>query len=320
MATNAYTYNREELREYLLGRLTGERRMALERAWFVSEEVDGALRAAEEELFDEYARGLLPPGDRRSFEQRLASSFVWQEKADFERTLLQTMRQPEQSWQSSRRLYHAIAEYISRLFVAPAVRWGVGVALVAVTLLAGRTWWLRSHDDGQMLAAVDFVVDTDIPGIRGGSIAIGTRGVPSPEQVPEARVITGTDQYALRLAPRTSLYLYVVQWDTAGNVTALFPNPAVTEITNPARPDSLFRVPPAPGWFAVDKDPGVETVGILASSEEWPEADEQLRLIRTGAYPEKMAALRAFRALMAAAEEDQNDGATAREFSFILRK
>jgi hypothetical protein len=309
-----------ELKQYLLGRLPAERRKAVERAYFVSEDAYDALRVAEEELFEDHSYGLLGGEDLKAFEGRRAMSVVWHDRMAFDNVLRGSYRKDHLSQRSAKGVVRRAVEWFADLTIIPSVRWGIGVAAVVIVALVGRSWWLQRTGDSQLLADVTFVVDTDAVGTRGGRVDFGTRGTEPGSTPPGVQVIYGTDQYALQLFPRRSLHLYVLQWDTVGNVAVLFPNAEVSDVLNPAPADSVFRIPPSPGWLAVDKDPGVETIGVLASADPWPEVERQLEVIRNGSYPEKMAAFASFRNLMASVDNDQHDGRTAREFSFVLKK
>ncbi|MBI4906331.1 MAG: hypothetical protein HY820_22045 [Acidobacteria bacterium] len=62
---------RRSMRAYLLGTLDEARKTALEERMFEDEDFHARLREAQHDLFDDYARRVLDPHDRRRFEERL---------------------------------------------------------------------------------------------------------------------------------------------------------------------------------------------------------------------------------------------------------
>ena len=62
----------EEIRAYLLGRLTDAERDAYEAEWLADGEAHAELREAENDLFDDYVAGRLTAADRQAFEARMA--------------------------------------------------------------------------------------------------------------------------------------------------------------------------------------------------------------------------------------------------------
>jgi hypothetical protein len=312
--------NHQELKEYLLGRLPADRKAAVEQAFLTSTRIYDELLIVEDELFEAYRHGELSPEDLKSFESRRAVSVVWQDRNAFERALQEHAKPvqiPRTSWME---YVSGVLDRIAEMFTLPPARWAVGSAFLVVVMLLGRSWWLERQKDSQLLSEMAFVVDVETTGMRGEKIEIGKRGSEPVGEAPNARVITGSDQYAVTMSPGEPVHVYALQWDTAGNVTVLFPNAEVSDAVNPVSPDSAFRIPPSPGWLAVDKDPGVETIGIIASTQPWPEVEQQVDVIRKGMYVQKIDAFARFRSLMQIAEQDPRDGRVARQFSFILKK
>jgi hypothetical protein len=83
--------NTETLNQYLLGRLKGEERAAIEARYFDDADYYEQLKIAETELIDAYVNQQLPASDREAFEatfltspgrqQRVAFARAWREKA-----------------------------------------------------------------------------------------------------------------------------------------------------------------------------------------------------------------------------------------------
>lgn len=74
-------------RAYLLGRLDGEARDAVEEALFTDPKVQETLRALEGDLVDEYLGGTLSAEDRKAFEARLETDEHLADKVRLQRSL-----------------------------------------------------------------------------------------------------------------------------------------------------------------------------------------------------------------------------------------
>ena len=73
--------------KYLLGQLSEEERAQVEERFFKDEEYEETLRSVENELIDEYVRGLLSDADRESFETFFLISARRRQKVKFARAL-----------------------------------------------------------------------------------------------------------------------------------------------------------------------------------------------------------------------------------------
>jgi hypothetical protein len=84
------TPGHDRLTAYLLGRLSPEEEQHVEQEYLASEERFLELRAAEDELVDDFAAGRLLPDDRQRFEQRLLRHPEMGERVAFARALART--------------------------------------------------------------------------------------------------------------------------------------------------------------------------------------------------------------------------------------
>ena len=80
---------------YLLGELSDSERAALEEKYFTDPKVFDDMVKAENELSDNYARGLLNPESREKFEQYYLAHPKRRERAEFAQTLVTKLDQFE---------------------------------------------------------------------------------------------------------------------------------------------------------------------------------------------------------------------------------
>ena len=126
------------LRRFLLGELPEDEREAIERRFFEDTQLFELLKCVEDELIDEYARGVLNGDERRRWEQVLAADRQARYRLQFAGVLSRRLR-PGTSW-------------VSRWQSWPLmVRIVVPVA-VAVLLLIGFVS-LRSPQPGKQVAS-----------------------------------------------------------------------------------------------------------------------------------------------------------------------
>jgi hypothetical protein len=76
---------------YLLGELTGDKAEEFEQQYLADQDTFELLEAVEEELVEDYLRGMLSPAERLLFERRYMSRPENQEKIDFARNLLESL-------------------------------------------------------------------------------------------------------------------------------------------------------------------------------------------------------------------------------------
>ena len=73
--------------KYLLGELSEEDQARVEEQFLRDYEYFEHLRAVEEELNDDYARGELSDREREQFERRVSASPEWRQRVEFARAL-----------------------------------------------------------------------------------------------------------------------------------------------------------------------------------------------------------------------------------------
>jgi hypothetical protein len=312
--------NSQELRDYLLGRLAEKRKAAVEQSYLTSGVTYDELRSVEEGLFEEYRHNTLSAEDRLSFENRLSSSEKWRDRIEFDNALAQHTRPLMARRWDWLTVWNRIAAAFTDALAVRQVRWATaGVAVVCVALTA-RFWWSADRTQNNLVADLSFEFESGEGGTRGGEIRAsqsGTYEVDSSEPAPE---LSSTDQYALKMRPKGETFLYVFQWDTLGNISVLFPNSEVSEVGNPVAGNSDFRIPPTPGWFAVEKDSSIETIGLLASAERWEKVETYVDSLTSGTGAQKTGALIRLQALFEDLGKEPQSGFFCRRFTFRNRR
>jgi outer membrane protein OmpA-like peptidoglycan-associated protein len=74
------------------------------------------------------------------------------------------------------------------------------------------------------------------------------------------------DSYQVRFTPNQRSYVYVYQSDSTGRIEPLFPNPALTDASNPIARDTTITLPDA-AWMKLDQMRGREQIIVLAAPE-----------------------------------------------------
>jgi hypothetical protein len=311
---------RHDLREFLLGRLSADRKAAVESAFLTSETIHEELLVVEEELFEEYRHNEFSPEDRRGFEDRLSRSVVWQDRIAFERALKQGAEIRRVKSPVTLPAWRQILDAIADTFARPQVKWaGAFVSLFLVAVLV-RSLWFGDRAENVLFSDMTLQYESGTTGTRGEYR--DTHGEDSSQVTPAGAlpVLTESDQYALRMKIDEQVYLYVVQWDTSGNGSVLFPNSETSDDRNPVPAQTEFRLPRSPGWLAVEKDPGIETIGLIASKEPRADLERELEILRNGTYVQKMEALVRIRGGIELAELGQNEGLAGCRLSFVYKK
>lgn len=128
------------MRRYLLGEMTEAERAALEREYFADGRLFELMVRAENELVDEYARGLLPPPARERFERHYLSHPARRARARFAEALAAKLG--ETGAAAAAEPPHAKPLWRSRpaFLRAPALAWALSAALL---LAAAGAAWLR---------------------------------------------------------------------------------------------------------------------------------------------------------------------------------
>lgn len=87
----------EQSKDYFLGQLSEAEQLAIEEEYFANPEALMTLRAACDDLIDDYLRGTLTPQEHQKFEQRLNELPALREKVETSRALLQTLDSARQT-------------------------------------------------------------------------------------------------------------------------------------------------------------------------------------------------------------------------------
>lgn len=123
-------------REMLLGRLSDQERSKFESEFIHDETVFDTVRAAEDELIEQYAMNTLPSDDRRAFETEYLSRESGRRKLALTRSLI------ERSKFSAVTAVSGSPSLMSRLFafLSPQ-RFAVGAGFAVLAILVGGIWF-----------------------------------------------------------------------------------------------------------------------------------------------------------------------------------
>jgi hypothetical protein len=90
------------------------------------------------------------------------------------------------------------------------------------------------------------------------------------------------DRMAVYVKPKDTTYVYVLRVSTSGEVTRMFPNPAVTPQENPVLAGTELWLP-APnsirGWFSLKEAAGQGEVIVVATSDPLRRLDDPVGLL-----------------------------------------
>lgn len=133
--TDSVITDRRVTINYLLGELPEDERLRIERECFSTDEAFEAMLAVEDELFADYVRGVLPPGDRARFETRFLATPEGRRRLGFARALIEALarqaagRRPARDW---------LARLGLNAFMRP-----VALAAAVLALAIGTAWLAR---------------------------------------------------------------------------------------------------------------------------------------------------------------------------------
>jgi hypothetical protein len=140
------THDQEELmHRYLLGELSEEEQMVLEREYFADTEKFEQVWAVENELIDSYVRGRLSRRDREQFERHYLATPQHRQRVAFAKTLLAAADHTEAEAKEPIRRATETGSWW-QAFIAflrgPQMAMGYGFAAVMLLLLLGSAWLL----------------------------------------------------------------------------------------------------------------------------------------------------------------------------------
>lgn len=142
--------NKKQVISYLLGDLPDAERDRFEERLFLDEDLSFSLDAAENDLVDEYIRGELSGEQVVKFEQnfllaksrceKLQVATILQAKVFDEKSVAVAAAPPTSAW-----------ERLSEIFRVPRLGWASGLAAIALFVLIGGFWLLRSRENNQLV-------------------------------------------------------------------------------------------------------------------------------------------------------------------------
>jgi len=88
-------------------------------------------------------------------------------------------------------------------------------------------------------------------------------------------VLKSGQHVGITFRPEDDCYVYILWWDSIGNVGRLFPNPKLTEGTGRVKANETYWLPSMEGerWYVLDDKPGEETVYLVASRARNPKLE-----------------------------------------------
>jgi TolB-like protein len=105
--------------------------------------------------------------------------------------------------------------------------------------------------------------------------------------VNEKSVLCSGDQYRIRVHPGSDCYLYVITYDSQGDVYVLFPHAKIKQ-GNYIRGGCTYTIPGQNDpWYTLDDNPGKETLVFVASYEPLRDLDKLLSTMKTAGAVEK---------------------------------
>jgi TolB-like protein len=98
--------------------------------------------------------------------------------------------------------------------------------------------------------------------------------------LPEGKMLSAGDEYALYIKPIDLCYLYVFQIDGKGKTYRLFPNKTYKTSENPIRPSERYWIPNTEKNFFLDESYGREHIYVFASPKRIPnfEGDSKVQI------------------------------------------
>lgn len=130
--------NQEQLiQRYLLGELAEAEQAALEEAYFNDQRLFDQMVQAENELVDKYARGLLSPAMRESFEKHYLAHPKRRERANFARALAARLDEGNEVAAVTRTSSESLSNRLLSSMRGPRLAWGFALALLLMTVVAG---------------------------------------------------------------------------------------------------------------------------------------------------------------------------------------
>ena len=163
-----------------------------------------------------------------------------------------------------------------------------------------------------------FFNQLDFQYVSPGATAVTALDLRQPTS--ELMVLQATASYRLALQLPSDSYVYVYQQSASAGVEQLFPNPELSDATNPLRQGETYYLPSPLDGFRIAPDSGEQTLHVVAATEALPE------LVRAyGGYAKvrdeaaRQQALAVLLETLDGIEAAQPDQAVRWEFEFAVR-
>jgi hypothetical protein len=320
------------LRDYLLGKLSQTDREDLEGLYISDEDLFGRILIIEDDLIEQYQMNELSDDDRILFQKRHLSTKTQRREIELRKALREESKKPEPQPPAWDRLGHAVqkaVDWLGEQFALRSVRWAaLGTGVVVVAAVIAYLLVVPPHEREKVLVQTTtpskplvgdiFFVYQSSGGVgTRGEIGLKTRSIERVEPTRPPLVLTQDDRYAVQVQPESTIFLYVLQWDTLGKATVLFPDTGITMQSNPVMGGMLLRLPPSPHWFSLDEKPGIETIVIAASANRWTDLERWIDVIKERGEVQKAEALTQIRQAIRVAEGKPDGAYYGKEFSFL---
>lgn len=96
------------------------------------------------------------------------------------------------------------------------------------------------------------------------------------------QVLNVVDNYQVGFTPSRKSYVYVLQFDSKGEVATIFPNASHSEATNPVEAATSYTIPSTGGWLKLRETPGEEEIIVLSSSSAILDPRRVASAVRSG--------------------------------------
>jgi len=133
-----------DARRYFLGKMAEGERVSFEAEFIANGDAFELVRVSEDELVEEYVRGLLPSDARRLFESRYLVNEANKRKVEFTRSLISTVTTTHTANERS-----SFLEAISAFFYQNKLAFGSALGLV---LILGAIWLFLPREAGPEIA------------------------------------------------------------------------------------------------------------------------------------------------------------------------
>lgn len=91
----------------------------------------------------------------------------------------------------------------------------------------------------------------------------------------DSAVLRSGQNVGITFRPESDCFVYILWWDSSGNVGQLFPNPKLTEGTGQVKAGETYWLPSMEGerWYVLDDQPGEETIYVIAARNRNPKIE-----------------------------------------------